>query len=286
MGETIAMPAAIRRERMLNLIRTTEFTRVGDLSTRFGISEVTVRSDLDHLERRGQVRRVHGGAIPDSRPTRQERPFEEVASTGTAEKQAIGAMAAALVSSGDTVIMDVGTTTTAVSRALIARQDLSDVMIVTNGLNIAIEFEPAMPRFGVIVTGGTVRPLQHSLVAPFADLVLDQLNVDLAFLGCNGITVEEGVTNINLPEAEMKRQMMRAARRTIAVADGSKVGEVSVARVCHIDEIDRLITGPSAPLEIVGHLEAAGLEVEIATGFPAPPGGTTGEPRNRKESNP
>jgi hypothetical protein len=123
---------------------------------------------------------------PRCPPTAPGAPFEEVASTGAEEKQAIGRRAAALVSSGDTVIMDVGTTTTAVSRALMARQELTDVVVVTNGLNIALEFEAAMPRFSVIVTGGTVRPLQHSLVSPFAGLVLEQLNADILFLGCNG----------------------------------------------------------------------------------------------------
>jgi DeoR family transcriptional regulator, aga operon transcriptional repressor len=248
---------------MLTMIRARDFTRVTDLSSTFGISEVTVRSDLDHLERRGNVRRVHGGAIPDARPPRRERPFEEVASTGTEEKQAIGRRAAALVSSGDTVIMDVGTTTTAVSRALMARQELTDVVVVTNGLNIALEFEAAMPRFDVIVTGGTVRPLQHSLVSPFAGLVLEQLNADILFLGCNGIHTEAGVTNVNLPEAEMKHQMMKAARRTIAVADSSKVGEISVARICTLDEVDRLITGTAASAELLEQLESAGLEIEV-----------------------
>jgi DeoR family transcriptional regulator of aga operon len=251
---------------MLTVIRTRDFTRVADLSTTFGISEVTVRSDLDHLERRGQVRRVHGGAIPDSRPPRRERPFEEMASTGMVEKESIGRRAASLVSSGDTVIMDVGTTTSAVTRALVARQDLTDVVIVTNGLNIALEFEAAMPRFSVVVTGGTVRPMQHSLVAPYAALVLDNLNADLMFLGCNGVHVESGVTNVNLPEAEMKQRMMRSARRTVAVADGSKIGETSVALVSPIDAIDRLITGPSAPAEALEALESAGLEVEVTDG--------------------
>lgn len=260
----MTVPAAVRRERMLSMIRTREFTRVADLSSAFGISEVTVRSDLDHLERRGNVRRVHGGAIPDERPPRRERPFEEVATRSADEKSAIAARAAAMVSSGDTVIMDVGTTTTAVSRALMARQELTDVVVVTNGLNIALEFEVAMPRFSVIVTGGTVRPLQHSLVSPFAGLVLEQLNADILFLGCNGIHPEAGVTNVNLPEAEMKRQMMRAARRTIAVADSSKVGEISVARICHTDGLDRLITGAGVSAEMLEALEGAGLEIEIA----------------------
>jgi DeoR family transcriptional regulator of aga operon len=145
-----------------------------------------------------------------------------------------------------------------------ARRDLTDVTIVTNGLNIAIEFEAEMPRFSVIVTGGTVRRMQHSLVAPFAGFLLERLRADILFLGCNGVDHEAGVTNVNVPEAEMKRAMMAAARRTVAVADGAKVGETSVARVCRIEELDHLITGTSAQTDAIERLEEAGLEIEIA----------------------
>lgn len=258
------VPAAIRRDRMLDIIRTREFARVADLSEIFGISEVTVRSDLGHLERRGQVLRVHGGAIPHARPPRLERPFEEQAGASAAEKERIARQAAKLVTTGSIVMIDVGTTAAAVARAIIARPDVSDVVVVTNGLNIALEFEPALPRFTVIVTGGTVRPLQHSLVYPLADRVLAEIYADLLFLGCNGVHPEAGVTNVNVPEAEVKARMMRSSQRTIAVADGSKVGERSVARICSIDDLDRLITGESASDEAVRSLEDAGLEVEIA----------------------
>jgi DeoR family transcriptional regulator, aga operon transcriptional repressor len=250
---------------MLEAIRNRSFARVADLSAQFGISEVTVRSDLDALERDGSVRRVHGGAILEGRRVGVERSFEEEAGTAAEEKAAIAAIAAAMVGSGDTIILDVGTTCSAVAAALVARTDLQSVVVITNGLNIALVFEASMPRFTVVVTGGTVRPLQHSLVDPLAGLMLEHLNADLMFLGCNGVDAERGVTNVNLPEATMKRRMMGSASRTIAVADGSKIGHVSAARVCGVEELALLITGPSAPSDALSALEREGLEIRSAT---------------------
>ncbi len=255
----------IRRERMLEAIRNRSFARVADLSVQFGISEVTVRSDLDALERIGSVRRVHGGAIFEGRRVGVERSFEEEAGTAPEEKAAIAEVAAAMVDPGDTILLDVGTTCSAVAAALVSRTELEGVVIITNGLNIALDFEAAMPRITVVVTGGTVRPLQHSLVDPYAGLMLEHLNADLMFLGCNGVDAERGVTNVNLPEAAMKRRMMGSASRTIAVADGSKVGHVSAARVCGVADLAMLITGPSAPRDAVAALEQEGLEVRSAS---------------------
>lgn len=255
---------SVRRERIFSWIEENRFARVTELSSAFDISEVTVRSDLDHLERRGQVKRVHGGAVLHEPPSRIERSFEEQFEASADEKRAIGVKAAEMVASGDTVIIDVGTTCAAVAEAIVARSELYEVTVVTNGLNIAPIFEPAMPRFSVVVTGGTVRPLQHSLVDPFGGPVLDRLHADIMFAGCNGVHAEHGVTNINLPEAEMKHRMMRAARRSIAVADGSKLGQVSTAWVCDLDSIDLLITSPSAAAAEITALEEQGLETLVA----------------------
>ena len=249
---------------MLTLIRDREFARVAELSQEFGVSEVTVRADLDHLEQRGSLRRVHGGAVVTPGTRIRERPFEEAATASAQEKAAIGAAAADMVNAGDVVIIDVGTTTSAVARSLVARTDLEHVVVVTNGLNIALVFEAAAPRFTVVVTGGTVRPLQHSLVDPFGGPVLERINAELMFLGCNGVDAHNGVTNVNLPEAEMKQRMMRSARRTVAVADGSKVGATSVAWVCGVAALDSMVTGESAPPGAVAELEEQGLEVRVA----------------------
>lgn len=246
---------------MLATLEEREFVRVTDLSDMFGISEVTVRSDLEALQDAGLLRRVHGGAVVA--PPRPERPFEQSLGAQAEEKRRMGEAAASLVTSGETIILDVGSTTAAVARALVARTDLTDLTCFTNGLKVALELEPAIPRFTVVLTGGTLRPLQHSLVNPLAGVILDDIHADTVFLGCNGIDVEAGVTNVNLPEAEIKRRMIRAARRRIVVATGDKLGVTSLAPLCTIDDITMLITDTSADSGLATGLREAALEVLV-----------------------
>lgn len=257
-----SVPADVRRLRMLDVVRDRDYVKVAELADQFSISEVTVRSDLEALASRGDVRRIRGGAIATSVP-RRERAFEESEAEYAGEKLAIGRAAAGLVRSGDTVILDVGTTTAAIGRAMAANPELRDVVVFTNSLTIAVQLEPVIPRFTVVVTGGTLRPLQHSLVDPLGDGVLDRIRADMVFIGCNGVDPVAGVTNINLPEAEMKRRMMASARRRIVVADGSKVGHVELARLCPVTDVDLLMTGASADASIVAALVERGMRVEV-----------------------
>lgn len=246
---------------MLAALAEREFVKVSDLSTMFGISEVTVRSDLEAMQDAGLLRRVHGGAVVA--PPSPERPFELSLGAHADEKQLIGEAAASMVTPGETLILDVGSTTAAVAQALVARSDLSDVVCITNGLKIALELEPAIPRFSVVLTGGTLRPLQHSLVDPLAGSMLEEFHADTVFLGCNGIALDAGVTNVNLPEADIKRRMVKASRRRIVVATGDKVGETSLAPLCSIDDVTTLITDASADPGIVTRLREADLEVRV-----------------------
>jgi DeoR family transcriptional regulator of aga operon len=259
------MPVELRRERMLSLVREREFMRVADLSTMFGISEVTVRTDLASLAKHGSLQRVHGGAIVRDPQLREERSFEEaLLDDYAAEKTSIGQHAADTVRSGETIILDVGTSTAAIAKAMVARQDLVNVTVFTSSLPIALELEAAIPRFTVVVTGGTLRPKQHSLVDPMAGFIFDRLNAATVFIGCNGVHPEAGITNVNLPEAGMKRKMLAAAQRAVIVADGSKLGNISVAKIADLSDIDLVITGPSAPSEVVAELAGRGVSVEIA----------------------
>jgi DeoR family transcriptional regulator of aga operon len=253
----------VRQERITALVEEQGFVRVSDLSNRFGVSTVTVRTDLQSLESHGRVRRIRGGAMPPG-IQRSEQPFEVAEHDLASEKAAIGACAAGLVADGDTVLLDVGTTTTAIARALVARADLRDVTVVTNGLTVALVLERAWPRISVVVTGGTLRPLQHSLVNPLGTVLLDGLNASIAFIGCNGVDAAGGVTNVNLPEAEVKRAMLLSARRPVVVADGSKLGEVHLGRIAAIDAFDVLVTDAAAPQPLVAELEASGLAVHLA----------------------
>ena len=259
------IPAQVRRERIRNVVRDREFVRVADLSAMFGISEVTIRSDLDQLANQGSLQRVHGGAVVRDPTPRKERTFEEALGAQAEEKAAVGRYAASLVSPGETVILDVGTTTAAVARALVERSDLSDVVVFTSGLTLALELEKAIPRLAVVVTGGTLRPLQHSLVDPMAGLILEAVHVSTAFIGCNGVHPKEGVTNVNLPEAAVKRRMVEAAQRCVVVADGSKIGNISVVKIADLDSVDLVVTGASAPVEALGELRRRGTAVEVAS---------------------
>ena len=180
------MRADERRDRMLAVINERAFVRVDELSSQFGVSEVTARNDLAVLAERGQIVRIRGGAMPRA-GLGQERPFEEALASFAVEKLAIGRAAADLIHDGESVIVDVGTTALAAARALVARTELQDVVVFTNGLKTALELEPAIPRITVVVLGGTLRPLQHSLVEPLATHVLEQIAVGTVLLGCNGI---------------------------------------------------------------------------------------------------
>jgi DeoR family transcriptional regulator of aga operon len=260
----LPVAATVRRDRMLAVIKQRDFIRVGELSERFGVSEVTIRSDLDALASRGEVHRIHGGAIPRTVPER-ERPFEESETSFADEKLAIGHAAAQLVRDGEALLVDVGTTTAAAARALTARAELANVTVFTNGLKTALELEAGHPRITVVLLGGTLRPLQHSLVDPMATLILDQIHVHTLLLGCNGVDPVGGITNMNLPEAEVKRRMLAAAARRVVLADGGKIGRVDLAHLCPVDQIDMVITGESADPAVVEALRKHGCEVRVVS---------------------
>lgn len=263
-AEGQSVPAELRQEQIADEVEAVGFARVTALAERFGVSAVTVRSDLGVLESEGRLRRVRGGAVPTG-ALRHEPTLEQAVRENQAEKAAIAKAAAAMVQPGQVVILDVGSTTSAIADALVERTDLSDVTVVTSGLNVALALEPAADRINVLVTGGMLRPRQHSLVNPFAGLVLGEISAHIAFIGCNGVTAARGVTNLNFAEADVKRAMINAAREVVVVADGSKIGAVEAARICGIGDVDVIITDPSAPDDEVAQLEQADVAVHRIT---------------------
>jgi len=258
---------AARRDRLAALVADRGFVRVADASGILGVSEVTVRGDLTALEASGQVIRIHGGAMPHGAVTSAasaEPTFEQALSLAADSKRAIGELAASLVSSGQSVILDVGTTALAVAEALVRRTDLVDIAVITNGLSIALALESALPRFTVVVTGGTLRPLQHSLVNPSASEFFESVHADIAFIGCNGIDPEHGVTNLNFPEAEIKRRMVQSSTRRILIADGSKLGQAHLGVIGPVSDFQELVTGGELPAEIADTLRDRGLTIRVA----------------------
>jgi len=257
--QPVALKAALRHDTIRRAIEVNGRISISDLRDQLGVSEVTIREDLKHLERKGVLTRVRGGAVV-SRIGAMEMPLEETSTANRAEKMAIATHAAAMVENGQTVIIDVGSTTAEMAKAL--SPELTRVVVITNGLNIALILE-AHPGVSVIVTGGTLRPLQHSLVAPMGTLLLDQLKADVAFLGCNGVDSTRGFTNTNIAEAEIKQAMVRSAAKAVFLADHDKIGQVASAFVTDISGADLLITDDRADASVLNNLEGDGLAIEL-----------------------
>ena len=245
-----------RRAKIVNILDSKGRCRVIDLAFDLDVSEVTVRQDLDALEKQGMLRRTHGGAILVPK-TSFERPFQIEETSFKEEKTCIGKAAAELISEGDTVILDVGTTVATIVNNL----NNKNITVLTNALNIATMLEN-YPNITTILTGGTLRAKQHSLINPYAHFILEKIYADIAFIGVSGVEAEHGITNVNIEEAEMKSLFIEKSRRCVVLADSSKIGNVSLAKVGPIDKIDLLITDNLADSGEIMKLKEKGIEVK------------------------
>ncbi len=229
------MFAEERKTEILQLVKRGSPVTVTSLSQRFGVSESTVRRDLQELEDNGLIQRTHGGAI--SVQTGFEMSFQEKEVRLLAEKQQIATQAAALVNHGETVLLDSGTTTLEIARLLRTKK----ITVATNSMDIAQVFSED-DSVETILLGGTLRKNTRSLVGYLTNDVLRKMYFDKVFLAANGIDVEFGITTPNLTEAETKRNMLQAGKEKILVADHSKLGQRSLCRICGLEDIDLLIT--------------------------------------------
>lgn len=254
-----------RHTRILERLRDEPVVDVASLSEELGVSAVTIRSDLDALDRRNLIRRVRGGAMA-IRPAQFERPEHLLGHGFDDQKARIGAMAARMVRSGETIILDSGTTAMAMAVAL--ADDLMDVLVVTSSLDIAMTLH-ARPGLSVIVTGGKIKKSgrnigAHALISPFGTMLLERINADSAFVCCSGVHSTRGFTNAHLEEIEIKRAMIASARRVVMLGDSGKIGHVAGARIAKNSEATTLISDTDAKAADVAALEAAGLQVVLA----------------------
>lgn len=254
-----------RHERIIKILSKDRIVEVARLSDALGVSAVTIRSDLDALERQMLLRRIRGGAI-SVQTARFERLLELPSQSFALEKERIGGFAARMVRNGETVIFDAGTTTLSMAAAL--PSDLRDVVVITSSLDIAIALENH-DGVTVMVTGGTVKKTgrnmrSRSLISPFVGLLLGQVNADCAFLCCAGIDDQRGFTNAQFEEVEVKRAMLSASRRAVMLGDHGKIGHVAGARIAGVEEVSLLVTDKGAEPARIRALEAAGLEVVLA----------------------
>jgi DeoR/GlpR family transcriptional regulator of sugar metabolism len=229
---------AQRQARIVQQLLEGGFVEISQLSESLGADRSTIRRDLRDLEKRGLVRRARGGAFAGPAAGHADIPYKMKRAENRASKQAIGRFAASLVGDSESVLLDSGSTTFEVARALLRRHDVS---IVTNDLKVAMCLADS-PRVQLVVTGGILLESVYTLVGPRTVAELRELHVDRVFLGADAIHHEAGITNMTFVEVEVKRAMVQAAREVVVVADSSKFGERALAPVCGLDEIDVIVT--------------------------------------------
>jgi DeoR family transcriptional regulator of aga operon len=236
---------------------------VADLAADLAASPATIRRDLALLEQQRLLARTHGGAVAHT--VTYELPLRYKGIRHAEEKQRIARAAAASVSEGMAVGLTGGTTATELARALAGKQQIT---IVTNALNIASELG-LRPNLKLIVTGGLVRSRTYELSGPLAEASLVGLNLDVAFIGVDGIDARAGCTTHQEVEAHTNGVMIQHAKRVIVVADSSKIGKVTFARICEAAAVDELVTDDAAEPDAVRALTEAGVHVTLVDRKPA-----------------
>ncbi|GAC1468305.1 MAG: DeoR/GlpR family DNA-binding transcription regulator [Isosphaeraceae bacterium] len=251
------MLADTRRKQLLERIARQGFATLDELVKTLGVSESTVRRDLEALDLAGAVKRTHGGAVfpagSQSLPALEDRE-----ASATAEKKAIGHATARLIDDGDSVLLDGGTTTLEVARALLDRS----LQVVTNSLPIA-QLLASSRHIDLILIGGYVYPRTGVALGPLAIATMQGIRVRKAVLGAGGI-MAEGIYNSNLLLVETERQMMVCGQEVLIVADHTKFGRLALARLCALEEVGGVVSDTQIPDEYRAVLEHAGVQLHLA----------------------
>lgn len=246
-----------RRRRIVERVNEKGRATVDELVALFDISAVTIRADLEALDRAGAISRSHGGALPAT-TTQLDTPLNIKETRHHAQKLRIGQAAAQLIEDGDTVILDSGSTTVEIARQIRQRKWTS-LTVITNALNIAMELS-ATQGVRVMMLGGLLRQTSYSLAEPDAEQALSRLSADRLFLGVDGLDPAVGVTTPDPLEASLNALMIRVSRQTIAVLDASKFGQRSLSVIAPVKDLDMVISDTAAPAEYVEALESKGVK--------------------------
>jgi len=246
-----------RRHQIAQVVSADGVATVAELSERFGVSQVTIRSDLEALEAQGMLKRNRGGAVTN-RVLRFTPTFQQQTSLHREEKVAIAAMAARLPEDGDWAIVDAGSTTLCVAHNLRDRR----LTVAVNSVYAINELVEAA-QLDVISIGGTLYEPALSFVGPLAEAFLAGLHCDWLFLGVNGVS-RRGISVNNPHEAGIKRKMMEIAKQVVVLADASKIGLDSFVFLAPLSEVNVLITDSGAPKRDTQLYRKMGMEVRIA----------------------
>jgi DeoR family transcriptional regulator of aga operon len=253
-----------RLSTLLDLLGQRGKVDVDDLAGEFDVSAATIRRDLDHLAEQQLLTRTRGGAVANN--VAYDLPLRYKTARHAPEKERIGRAAAALVGRGSVVGLNGGTTTTEIARALVTHSDVntrSDVpalTVVTNALNIADELT-VRPQVKIVVTGGVARPQSFELMGPLATRILDEIALDIVFLGVDAIDPQLGAYAHHEGEASINRLMATRAKQVVVAADSSKLGQHAFAQICPIAQLDMLITDDAASPSMIRAFENEGVAV-------------------------
>lgn len=255
------MYAEERQQAITRLVAARGRMSVADLATEFTVTTETVRRDLSLLERAGVVRRVHGGAVPATSLAGLESVLSERDAANTAVKERIARAALAELPPGEaTLLIDAGSTTVRLAALLPSDRRL---VVVTHAVPVAARLA-GLPHVELHLLPGRVRPSTHAAVGAETVAALAGIRADVVFLGTNGISVEHGLSTPDPEEAATKRALVAAARRTVVLADASKLGKEAPRRFAALDEVDVVVTDSGADRQQLDAVRGAGPEVVVA----------------------
>ena len=251
--------AAERRRRSFEVLKERGHVSVAELSEQFGVSEVTIRKDLQYLEERSLLMRTHGGAMRLDYLV-NDQTLEEKGQKYKEQKARIGQAAAALVEDGDTLILDAGTTVLQVARHLQHKRNLT---ILTSSVTVAAEVM-RISDAELIMLGGIVRPSSAAVVGHYAEEMVRDHSFRKLFLAVDGFDIERGLTTTHTMEAHLNRKMIESAMQTIAVFDSSKFGRRGLCSICGVESVDTIVTDDQIPENVRKFLDEKGVNVIVA----------------------
>ena len=251
------MPISIRQNEILDLARSEGRVLVDDLARRFEVTLQTIRRDLSELAEAGLLDRVHGGAVPRSGMV--NLGYEARRRMNAEAKAAIGRACAAQIPDNSSVILNIGTTTEAVARALLGHRNLT---VVTNNMNVA-NIMIHNDSCEVIVAGGAVRRSDGGLVGELTTQFFEQFKVDYAVIGTSALDIDGDLLDFDLAEVRVSRAILRQARRAFLVTDHSKLGRPAPARIASLSEIDTVFTDQPLPRALAARCADWGTTVRL-----------------------
>lgn len=253
------MTSYIRRQSLLEILRTQPGLRVPEIAHVLNVSEGTIRNDLNALEEEGRLKRVHGGAVLKEQDQFQNHSFVRRYKQSVAAKLAIAREAALLVKDGDSILLDASSTDYYFARALSERQGLR---VVTNGFEVARELA-ANHSNHVILIGGVVNNNSSSVTGLLSEQIIEELRIEKAFLSCSGFSLGRGMTEIHMGEAQIKQKAINSSQQLYALIDSSKFGREDLTSFARPEKINRLFTDNDLSQEWAERLRQAGIEFTI-----------------------